>query len=38
MKWTFEREARWMLLLALIPAIGLTIVIVLPRLLRALGW
>jgi hypothetical protein len=38
MRWTFEREARWMLLLLLIPVIAILTVIWLPRLLRAWGW
>jgi hypothetical protein len=38
MRWTFEREARWMLVLGLLPAIAILLAIVFPRLLRLLGW
>jgi hypothetical protein len=38
MQFTFEREARVMLWLGLLPALAMLIAISLPWLLRRLGW
>jgi hypothetical protein len=35
-RWTFEREARWMLLVSLIPILGVTIALAWPALMRLL--
>ena len=37
MRWTFEREARWMLGVSLIPVIGILLVILWTRVLRLFG-
>lgn len=34
----FEREARLMLFLGLLPAVGVFIAVVAPRIFRLLGW
>jgi hypothetical protein len=36
-RWTFKREARWMLWLALVPVILIALTIILPGLRRALS-
>jgi hypothetical protein len=37
MRWTFEREARWMLLVSLIPIVGILIALVWPKVMRLFG-
>jgi hypothetical protein len=36
-KWTFQREARWMLWILLLPALGILVAILVPWLRRAFG-
>lgn len=35
---SFEREARWLMILSLAPVLGLLILIVIPALARWLSW